>query len=89
MLRILFFSDLNNCWGRNQDPRELQKLTHLQNRVPMKRSVCQEECQDGYFPSHLKMIPVKDGLATMLLYLGELQKASKEPLERRAILMMV
>ena len=55
----------------------------------MKRSVLQEECQDEYFPSHLKRIPVKEGLATMLLYLGELQKASKEPLECQAILMMV
>lgn len=46
MYSFFFFSDLNNCWGINQDPRELQKLTHLQNWVPIKRSVLQEECQD-------------------------------------------
>lgn len=98
---IYSFFHLNNWWGTNQDlsefwrrgARKLQKLTHLQNLVPMKMSVLQEEYQRGrmagwVFSIALEVILVKERLA-ILSCLGDLQKASQEPLECQAILMMV
>lgn len=82
----------NNWWNIDQDPKEccsiwkgkLQILKHWQKSGSLKRGVWRKnskegKCQNKYFPSPLKMILVKEWLATILIYLGDLQKSSEEP----------